>query len=71
MRKKVDLINSPPHYTSHPSGVECIDVTRHMNFNLGNAVKYIWRCDLKRDDVEDLKKAIWYLQDEITRREGF
>ena len=69
MRKKVDLINSPPHYTSHPSGVECIDVTRHMNFNLGNAVKYIWRCDLKRDDVEDLKKAIWYLQDEITRRE--
>jgi len=70
MRKKVDLINSPPHYTSHPSGVECIDVTRHMNFNLGNAVKYIWRCDLKRDDVEDLKKAIWYLQDEITRREG-
>jgi len=70
MRKKVDLINSPPHYTSHPSGVECIDVTRHMNFNLGNAVKYIWRCDLKKDDVEDLKKAIWYLQDEITRREG-
>ena len=70
MRKKVDLINSPPHYTSHPSGVECIDVTRHMNFNLGNAVKYIWRCDLKRYDVEDLKKAIWYLQDEITRREG-
>jgi hypothetical protein len=41
-----------------------------MGFNLGNAVKYIWRCDLKQDAIEDLKKAIWYIQDEITKREN-
>ena len=62
-------IEHPPHYTNHPSGIECIEVTRHMGFNLGNAVKYIWRCDLKKDAIEDLKKAIWYLEDEIMRRE--
>lgn len=63
------LINRPPHYISHPSGVECIEVTRHMNFNLGNAVKYIWRCELKDPalEIQDLKKAIWYLNDEIVR----
>jgi len=70
MRKKADLINHPPHYTEHPSGIECIEITRHMGFNLGNAVKYIWRCDLKQDAIEDLKKAIWYIQDEITKREN-
>ena len=66
----VDLVNSPPHYRSHPSGIECIQVTRHMGFNLGNAVKYIWRADLKGDAIEDLRKAIWYLNDEIAKREG-
>ena len=70
MRKKPDLINHPPHYTDHPSGIECIEITRHMGFNLGNAVKYIWRCDLKQDAIEDLKKSIWYIQDEITKREN-
>ena len=66
----VDMVNHPPHYTSHPSGVECIDITRHMGFNLGNALKYIWRADLKHDDngVEDLKKAIFYLNDELNKR---
>lgn len=63
-----DAVNNPKHYTSHPSGVECIDVTRHMSFNLGNATKYIWRCDLKKDAIEDLRKAIFYLNDEINLR---
>ena len=67
-RQEDDPINHPPHYTSHPSGVECITVTEHMGFNLGNAVKYIWRADLKSDSpIEDLKKAAWYIQREIER----
>jgi hypothetical protein len=65
-----DAVNHPPHYTAHPSGVECIQVTEHMGFCLGNAVKYIWRADLKGDAVEDLRKARWYLDREIARREG-
>ena len=68
--KKNDNIEHPKHYTSHPSGIECIAVTRHMGFNLGNAVKYIWRADLKNDAIEDLKKAVWYLMDEIEKREN-
>ena len=67
---KNDNIEHPKHYTSHPSGIECIAVTRHMGFNLGNAIKYIWRADLKNDAIEDLKKAVWYLQDEIKKREN-
>lgn len=63
-----DLINHPPHYTSHPSGIECIQITEHMNFNLGNAIKYLWRAGLKSDvKVEDLKKACWYIDREIGR----
>ena len=62
-----DNVNHPKHYTSHPSGVECIEITEHMNFCLGNAVKYIWRASLKGKEVEDLKKAIWYLEREIAR----
>src|SRR5580692_4436805 len=65
-----DPVNHPAHYTRHPSGVECIQITEHMGFNLGNAVKYIWRADLKGDAIEDLKKARWYLDREIARREG-
>lgn len=64
-----DMVNNPSHYTSHPSGIECIEITRFMSFNLGNALKYIWRCDLKKDAIEDLKKAIFYLNDEIALRE--
>lgn len=63
----VDPVNHPPHYTNHPSGVECITVTEHMNFCRGNAVKYIWRAGEKGDAVEDLRKAVWYLQREIER----
>lgn len=70
LREINDLVNHPPHYTAHPSGVECIQVTEHMNFCLGNAVKYIWRADLKNDAIEDLKKAVWYVNREIKRREA-
>jgi len=62
-----DPVNHPAHYTSHPSGVEAIDITRHMNFNLGNAVKYIWRAGLKGDSIEDLQKARFYISDELER----
>ena len=62
-----DSVNHPTHYTSHPSGVECIQITEHMNFNLGNAVKYIWRASLKGKEVEDLHKARWYIDREIGR----
>lgn len=68
--KENDPVNHPAHYTSHPSGVECIEVTRWMNFNMGNAIKYIWRAGNKGNALEDLKKARWYLDDEIKRREG-
>ena len=67
--KTDDAINHPTHYTSHPSGVECIDIAEHMNFCLGNALKYIWRAGLKGDAVEDLKKARWYIDREIGRLE--
>ncbi|HEY9315814.1 DUF3310 domain-containing protein [Williamsia sp.] len=63
-----DPVNHPAHYTEHPSGVECIQITEHMGFCLGNAVKYIWRADLKGNAVEDLEKARWYLDREIARR---
>lgn len=63
-----DVINHPKHYTQHPSGVECIQITEHMSFNLGNAVKYIWRADLKADAIEDLKKARWYIDRELQKR---
>jgi len=63
-----DQINHPAHYTQHPSGVECIRITEHMGFCLGNAFKYIWRADLKGDAIEDLRKAAWYVQREIERR---
>jgi len=67
--KENDPVDHPAHYTSHPSGVECIQITRWMNFNLGNAIKYIWRAGNKGNALEDLKKARWYLDDEIKRRE--
>ena len=67
--KTVDAVNHPSHYKSHPSGVECIAITEHFNFNIGNAVKYLWRCGLKRSPIEDLKKAAWYVNREISRLE--
>jgi hypothetical protein len=64
-----DPVNHPSHYVSHPSGVECITVTEHMGFCIGNAMKYLWRADLKADALEDLRKAIWYIDREIQKRE--
>jgi len=62
-----DNVNHPKHYTSHPSGVECIEVTEHLNFCIGNAIKYLWRAGLKGEQVEDLRKARWYIDREIAR----
>lgn len=64
-----DPVNHPTHYTSDPSGIECITITRHRNFNIGNAIKYLWRAGLKdgNSDIQDLQKAIWYINDEINR----
>jgi len=66
---KPDLVNHPPHYTQHSSGVECIQVTEHFNFCRGNAIKYIWRAGEKGSEIEDLKKAAWYINREIARLE--
>lgn len=63
-----DAVNHPKHYTSHPSGIEAIQVTEHMSFCIGNAIKYLWRADLKHDAIEDMRKAIWYIEREIERR---
>jgi hypothetical protein len=68
-KERVDAVNHPPHYTSHPSGIECIEVAEHYGFCIGNAIKYLWRAGLKGDAVEDLKKARWYLDREIQKRE--
>lgn len=66
-----DPVNHPSHYTTHPSGVECIDVAEHFGFCVGNCIKYLWRAGLKEgaDELQDLKKAQWYLNREIERRE--
>lgn len=73
MEEKIDNVNHPKYYNSHPSGVECIDVARHYCFSIGNAIKYLWRAGLKSDssmldiekEIEDLNKAIWYIQDRV------
>ena len=64
-----DLVNHPTHYNSHPSGVEAIEITQHMNFCKGNAMKYLWRAGIKdsQKEIEDLRKAICYIEKEILR----
>jgi hypothetical protein len=70
----LDVVNHPSHYTSSPAKcecgkpIECIQITEHMGFNIGNSVKYLWRCDLKNDAIEDLEKAAWYVLREIDKR---
>lgn len=66
----MDNVNKPAHYTGHPSGIECIQITEFMGFNLGSALKYLWRCDLKHDAIEDLEKAKWYIEREIQKRKA-
>jgi hypothetical protein len=64
----VEKIDHPKHYNSHPSGVEAIVICEHMSFNVGNAVKYLFRAGVKTPDpLEDLKKAAWYVNREISR----
>lgn len=67
----VTAIN-PSHYRSDPSGVECIEITRHRNFNVGNAIKYLWRQGMKDENPaeQELEKALWYIDDEIVRLES-
>lgn len=70
-----DMVAHPPHYTSHPSGVECIEITRHYEYSVGNAIKYLWRAGLKDDasldsvekQIQDLEKAKWYIDDKIAQ----
>ena len=65
--KTGDPVNHPSHYTAYP--VEVITLTECMNFNRGNAVKYVARAGLKdkKTEVQDLEKAIWYLKREVAR----
>lgn len=73
MSKIHDNINSPKYYCYHPSGCECIQITEHYGFCIGNAIKYLWRAGLKEDadkttvekEIEDLQKAIWYINRHI------
>lgn len=73
----MDNVNHPSHYTSHPAkckkcgeSIECIDITKHENFNIGSAMKYLWRRGKKGDEIEDLKKAIKYIEFEIERKQA-
>lgn len=62
-------VDHPKHYVGVPN-VECIDVVENFNFNKGNAIKYIWRAGHKGEELEDLQKAVWYIQREIKRLEN-
>ena len=62
-----EAVDHPSHYCSHPSGIECIQVTQHFNFNRGNAIKYIWRAGQKGNAIKDLKKARKYIDFELER----
>lgn len=63
VENKNDLINAPKHYNTDPSGIECIELTRCLSFEAGNALKYIWRTGKKDDELQELKKAQWYVND--------
>lgn len=73
-----DAVNHPKHYLSHPSGIECIEITKHYDFCTGNVIKYLWRAGLKKEEgksslskeLEDLKKARWYLDTKIKELEA-
>lgn len=67
VHKTGDEVDHPTHYNVHPSGVECIDVVEHMTFNVGNAIKYLWRAGYKGNLIEDVEKARWYIDREVVR----
>ncbi|WP_082773080.1 DUF3310 domain-containing protein [Methylobacterium sp. CCH5-D2] len=64
-----DAVNHPKHYTSHPSGVECIAITEHYDFVIGNIIKYAWRAGLKdgASKIQDLEKCLWYATRAVER----
>lgn len=62
-----EKVNHPKHYNGHPSGIECITIVEHLSFNVGNAIKYLWRAGLKDAHIQDLEKAKWYVEREIQR----
>lgn len=66
---KDDAVNHPNYYNWHPAGIECIDIIEHFSFNIGNAIKYLWRANHKDKTVQDLQKAIWYIGREIQKME--
>lgn len=68
VKNAIEYVDHPKHYNSHPSGVEAIDICECMGFSLGNAFKYAFRADKKWDTLEDLRKALWYLNREANRR---
>ena len=80
MEQRVDNVNHPPHYTwlKKLCGIEVIDITRHLNFNIGNVLKYCLRAGHKSEEgisdkdkaIEDLKKAKFYIEDEIKKLEN-
>ena len=69
----MEQVNHPRHYNARPDGLECISIIRHYVFNIGCAIKYLWRAGLKPElgkmcaekEIEDLEKAIWYIDDEL------
>lgn len=65
-----DSVNHPDHYNQHPSGIECVTIASGFDYCLGNCIKYIWRAGLKnKDPLEDLRKAVWYLNYKIKQLE--
>ena len=74
----MEHVNHPKHYNSHPNGIECIDIIRHYVCDIANAIKYLWRAGLKQEEgvsdrqkeIEDLRKAIWYIEDRIKQLEN-
>ena len=62
-------VTNPKHYNSHPSGVEAIKILRHFPANIYAAMKYLWRQEHK-NGVEDMKKSIWHIADQIDLVEG-
>jgi Protein of unknwon function (DUF3310) len=62
-----DPVHHPSHYTANPSSDALHDVVEHLPFNVGNAIKYLWRAGSKGDAVEDLRKSVWCIEREIQR----
>ena len=60
-----DPVKHPKHYNLHPSGVECADITVHMPTMIGSAMKYLWRHELKDEPIQDILKAIWFIERHI------